>query len=59
MYMYYYVTKVCTQQQKLYDIIKMHIFATQDKEKPDIRNARSSDLAAVKLTIVQVTTLPL
>jgi hypothetical protein len=57
--MYYYVTKVCTQQQKLYDIIKMHIFATQDKEKPDIRNARSSDLAAVKLTIVQVTTLPL
>jgi hypothetical protein len=38
---------------------KTNIFAAQDKAKPDIENARILNLAAVKLTTVQVSKLPL
>jgi hypothetical protein len=37
----------------------MNKFAVKDKVKPDTENIRGLNLAAVKLTTVQVTKLPL
>jgi hypothetical protein len=42
-----------------YKIIRMNMFAVQDKAKPDIENISGLNLAVVKLTTVQVTKLPL
>jgi hypothetical protein len=39
--------------------MRMNIFAAWDKAKPDTENVRGLKLAAVKLTTVQVTKLPL
>jgi hypothetical protein len=39
--------------------MKMQIFATRDKVKSDTENVRGLNLAAVRLTAVQVTELPL
>jgi hypothetical protein len=39
--------------------MRMAVFALQDKVKPDTENVRGLNLAAVKLTTVQVTKLPL
>jgi hypothetical protein len=39
--------------------MRMNMFAAQDKAKPDIENVRGLNLAAVKLTTVQITKLPL
>jgi hypothetical protein len=39
--------------------MKMQMLATLDKAKPDTGNIRGLNLAAVKHTTVQVTTLPL
>jgi hypothetical protein len=39
--------------------MRMDMFAAKDKAKPDIENIRGLNLAVVKLTIVQVTKLPL
>jgi hypothetical protein len=40
-------------------VFPMNMFVLQDKAKPDVENMRGLDLAAVKLTNVQVTKLPL
>jgi hypothetical protein len=39
--------------------MKMQMFATMGKVKPDTGNIRGLNLAAVKYTTVQVTRLPL
>jgi hypothetical protein len=39
--------------------MRMIMFAAYDKAKPDIENLRGLNLAAVKLTTVQMTKLPL
>jgi hypothetical protein len=39
--------------------MKMQIFATWDKVKPDTENIGGLNLAAVRLTAVQMTKLPL
>jgi hypothetical protein len=39
--------------------MRMNIFAAIGQGKPDIENKRDLNLAAVKLTTVQVTKLPL
>jgi hypothetical protein len=44
---------------KSYTIVRMNMFAAQDKAKPDIENRRGLNLASVKFTTVQVTKLPL
>jgi hypothetical protein len=54
-----YVTKLCRQQADVTQIMKMQIFATLDKANPDTGNIRGLNLAVVKHTIVQVTTLSL
>jgi hypothetical protein len=46
-------------KQKSFKIMKMQMFAILDKAKPDTRNTRGSNLAAVKRTTVQVTRLRL
>jgi hypothetical protein len=37
----------------------MNMFAVSDKKKPDIENIKGFNLVVVKLTVVQVTKLPL
>jgi hypothetical protein len=39
--------------------MRMNMFAVLDKAKPDIEDVRGLNLAAVKLTTVLVTKLPL
>jgi hypothetical protein len=39
--------------------MRMHMFAAQDKAKPDTGNIIGLNLVAVKLMTVQVTKLPL
>jgi hypothetical protein len=39
--------------------MRMNMFVEQDKAKPDTENIRDLNLAAVKLTTIQVTELPL
>jgi hypothetical protein len=58
---YNYITKFCRQQTEVtQNHENKHVFAEYDKEKPDIENIRVfNNLAAVKLTTVQVTKLPL
>jgi hypothetical protein len=46
-------------KQKSYKIMRMNMFAIYDKAKADIENIRGLNSAAVKLTTVQVTKLPL
>jgi hypothetical protein len=46
-------------KQKSYKIIKMQMFATSEKAKPDTGNIRCLSLAAVKRTAIQVTWQPL
>jgi hypothetical protein len=44
-------------KQKLYKIMKMQLSAILGKAKPDTKNIRGLNLAAVKRTIVQVSRL--
>jgi hypothetical protein len=46
-------------KQKSSKIMKMKMFATVDKAKPDTENIRGLNLAAVMCMIVQVTRLSL
>jgi hypothetical protein len=46
-------------KQKSSKIIKMKMFATLDKARPDTENIRGLNLAAVMCTTVQVSRLPL
>jgi hypothetical protein len=54
-----YLKNFAGNKQKSYKIMRMNMFAAQDKAKPDMENIKGLNLAAVKLTIVQVTKLPL
>jgi hypothetical protein len=42
-----------------YKIMRINMFTAPDKAKPDTENVRDLNLAAVKLTTIQVTKLPL
>jgi hypothetical protein len=55
--LYYYISNYVGNKQKSYKIMKMKMFATLDKEKPDTGSKRCLNFAAVKYTTVQVTTL--
>jgi hypothetical protein len=55
---YNYITKL-DRQQATYKIMKMKMFATLDKAKPNTGNVRGLNLAAFKHTTVQMTRLPL
>jgi hypothetical protein len=56
--MYIIIQQNCAgNKQKSYEIMRMNMFAVYDKAKPDIGNIRDLNLAAVKLTAVQVTKL--
>jgi hypothetical protein len=46
-------------KKRSYGIIRTNMFAVHDKVKPDTENIRGLNLAAVKLTTVHVTRLPL
>jgi hypothetical protein len=46
-------------KQKSYKIMKMSMFATSDKAKPDTESIRGLYLAAVRHATVQVTRMPL
>jgi hypothetical protein len=46
-------------KQKPHKIMRMNMFAIEDKVKPDIENIRGLNLAMVKPTTVQVIKLPL
>jgi hypothetical protein len=48
-----------SNKQKSSKIMKMKLFATLDKAKPDTENTRSLNLAAVMCMTVQVTRLSL
>jgi hypothetical protein len=56
-YVYDYITKSCRQKLKSTEIMKMQMFATLDKAKPDTENIRGLNLAAVMCTTVQVSRL--
>jgi hypothetical protein len=58
-YIYDYITKLCRQQAEVIQNVRMQIFTTLDKAKPDTGNIRGLKLAAVKHTTVQVTRPPL
>jgi hypothetical protein len=38
--------------------MRMNMFVVEDKVKPEVENIRGLNLAVVKLTIVQMTKLP-
>jgi hypothetical protein len=57
-YVYDYITK-SGSKQKSSKIMKMQLFATMDKAKPNTENIRSLNLAAVMCMSVQVTRLSL
>jgi hypothetical protein len=57
-YVYVYITKSAGNKQKSSKIMKMKMFATLDKARPDTENIRGSNLAAVMCTTVQVSRLP-
>jgi hypothetical protein len=40
-YIYYYITKLCRQQAKSYKIMKMQMFGTLDKAKPNTGNIKA------------------
>jgi hypothetical protein len=44
-------------KQGSYDIMRITMFAAQDKAKPDTENVRGLNLAVIKLTTIQVTKL--
>jgi hypothetical protein len=46
-------------KQGLYKIMRMAMFTAQDIEKPDTGNIKGLNLAAVKLTTIQLIKLPL
>jgi hypothetical protein len=46
------------QQAEVIQIMKMKMFATLDKAKPDTENIRGLNLAAAMCTTVQVSRLP-
>jgi hypothetical protein len=48
-----------SNNQKSFEIMKMNMFAEQDKAKADRENISGLNLAAIKLTTAQVTKLPL
>jgi hypothetical protein len=56
-YIYDYITKLCSNKQKSYKIMKMKMFATLDKANPDTGNKSGLNLVAVKHTTVQVNRL--
>jgi hypothetical protein len=58
-YAYDYITKTAGNKQKSSKIMKMKMFATLDKVKPNTENIRGLNLAAVMCMIVQVTRLSL
>jgi hypothetical protein len=58
-YVYNYITKLCSNKQKSYKIMRMNMFAVYEKAKPDVDHIRGLNLAVVKLTTVQATKLPL
>jgi hypothetical protein len=53
------LVRASDNNQNLYKIMKMQMFATLDKAKSDTGNLRGLNLAAYKHTTVQVTRLPL
>jgi hypothetical protein len=57
-YAYDYISKLCRQQGEVTQNYENEHFAVWDKAKPDTENIRGLNLAAVKLTTVQVTNLP-
>jgi hypothetical protein len=58
-YVYDYKTKFCRQQSEVIKIIRMTIFAAQERPKSDKENIGGLDVAEIKLTTCQVTKLPL
>jgi hypothetical protein len=48
-----------TKKQESYKIMRMIMFAVQDKAKPDIENIRGLNLAAVEIKTVQMAKRPL
>jgi hypothetical protein len=54
-YVYDYITKLCWQQAEVIQNRDNAMFATLYKANPDTGNIRGLNLAAVKLTTVQVT----
>jgi hypothetical protein len=54
-YVYVYITKLCRQQAELIKYHGNEHVRIYDKAKPDIGNIRGLNLAAVKLTTIQVT----
>jgi hypothetical protein len=52
-YVYDYITKSCRHKQKSSKIMKIKMFATLDKAKPDTQNIRGLNLAAVMCMIVK------
>jgi hypothetical protein len=56
-HVYDYIKNHAGNKQKSSKIIKMKMFATLDKEKPDTENIRGLNLAAVMCTTVQVSRL--
>jgi hypothetical protein len=57
-YVYDYITKSCRQQAEVIQIMKMKMFATLDKAKPNTENIRGFNLTAVMCTTVQESRLP-
>jgi hypothetical protein len=45
---------MCAGNKKSYKIMKIQLFATWEKAKPDTENIKGLSLAAVKRTTVQV-----
>jgi hypothetical protein len=58
-YVYHYIINHAGNKQKSSKIMKMQLFATLDKAKPDTENIRGLNLAAVMCMTVQVTRLSL
>jgi hypothetical protein len=57
-YVYDFITKLRRQQAKIIQTMKMRMFATLDKAKPDIESIRGLNLAAVTCTTVQMSRVP-
>jgi hypothetical protein len=56
-YEYNFITNCAGNNQKLYKIIRMNMFAAQYKVKPETENLRGLNLVAVMLMTVQTTKL--
>jgi hypothetical protein len=58
-YVYDYITKLCKQQAEVMQNHENGHVRIIGQAKPDIENIRGLNFVVVKLTIVQVTKLPL